>query len=242
MEAIVLSRGDWGEHDQKITLLTKEHGKLEIIARGIKKTKSKNSQTLQIGAFVDAEVAPGKKMIYLTKVQLIESFSKIRTDLQKSMCAMHAVSVTNKMVYESSDRTFFALLISYLYFLHETPTLNAVLPAAYVIKLFSALGFRPVLDRCVMTEESDIVAFSPKDGGVLGKKGLEETKKIGHEVLQCTREVAEQISVLIEDSWEGIQGRALSDAEQVHVKKIIHSFAQFQTNQKISSAYEHAFI
>ena len=42
MLAIVLSRRDFREFDQIVSLYTKEKGKLEVLARGVKKITSKH--------------------------------------------------------------------------------------------------------------------------------------------------------------------------------------------------------
>ena len=47
MQAIVLSRRDFREFDQMISLYTREQGKLELLARGLKKVTSKNAAHLE---------------------------------------------------------------------------------------------------------------------------------------------------------------------------------------------------
>ena len=42
MYAIVLMRRDFRENDQIITFYTKDNGKVEVLARGVKKIISKN--------------------------------------------------------------------------------------------------------------------------------------------------------------------------------------------------------
>jgi DNA repair protein RecO (recombination protein O) len=52
MMAIVLSRRDFRENDQMIVLYTLEKGKIEALAKGIKKTVSKNAAFLEPFFFV----------------------------------------------------------------------------------------------------------------------------------------------------------------------------------------------
>ena len=77
MKAIVLSRRDFRESDQIISLYTKEKGKLELLARGVKKITSKNSAHLEPFSLVDIDIAYGKEFNHLTKVQPIEYFKNI---------------------------------------------------------------------------------------------------------------------------------------------------------------------
>ena len=40
-EAIVLKHHDWGEADRILTVFTREHGKLRVIAKGVRKIRSR---------------------------------------------------------------------------------------------------------------------------------------------------------------------------------------------------------
>ena len=74
MLAIVLARHDVREFDQMISLYTRDAGKIEVLAKGIKKITSKNSSNLEVFSVVDVEVAPGKEIDHLTKVQPFKIF------------------------------------------------------------------------------------------------------------------------------------------------------------------------
>ena len=91
MEAIVLSSRDFREFDQIISLYTKEQGKLELLARGVKKIISKNSAHLEPFSNVFIEIAKGKEIDHLTKVVPIMFFPNIRKDLSKSLSAGYLV-------------------------------------------------------------------------------------------------------------------------------------------------------
>ena len=66
MQAIVLARRDIKENDQIVSFYTLEKGKVELLARGVKKITSKNSAHLEPFSFVDVEVTEGKEINYLT--------------------------------------------------------------------------------------------------------------------------------------------------------------------------------
>ena len=78
MQAIALKRKDFREVDQMISFYTRECGKLELLARGIKKIESKNSPHVEPFSYADIEFAAGKELYHLTKVQPIQSFKNIR--------------------------------------------------------------------------------------------------------------------------------------------------------------------
>ncbi|MBI5222494.1 MAG: DNA repair protein RecO [Candidatus Magasanikbacteria bacterium] len=115
MQSIILSRRDFREFDQIISVYTKEKGKAELLARGVKKITSKNSAHLESFSFVDIEIAPGKGIGHLTKVQPINYFVNIRQDLQKSLSAGYVVSLLDKILHVGEkDGRIFELLRSWL--------------------------------------------------------------------------------------------------------------------------------
>ena len=80
MKAIVLSRRDFREYDQIVSVYTKDLGKQDLLARGIKKITSKNSAYLELFSFVDIEIIKGKELDYIGSVQPVNYFKNIRQD------------------------------------------------------------------------------------------------------------------------------------------------------------------
>ncbi|MBI4427448.1 MAG: DNA repair protein RecO [Candidatus Magasanikbacteria bacterium] len=143
MQAIVLTRRDFRESDQIISCYTKERGKVELMARGVKKIISKNSAHLEPFSLVDIEIAPGKGIDHLTKVQPINYFVNIRQDLQKSLAAGYVVSLLDKILHVGEkDERIFDLLKSWLEFVNlKSSILNLKLLDGFIVKLLNCLGY-----------------------------------------------------------------------------------------------------
>lgn len=145
MQAIVLARRDFRESDQIISVYTKEKGKLDLLARGVKKIISKNSAHLEPFSLVEIEVIPGKEIDHLTKVVPVNYFSNIRADLQKSLAAGFVVSTTDKLIHtHEPDKRIFDLLIGWLNSLNLSifQSFNLVSSIdGYIISLLHCLGY-----------------------------------------------------------------------------------------------------
>ncbi len=145
MQSIILSRRDYREFDQIISLYTKEKGKIKALARGVKKITSKNSAHLEPFSLVEAEIIPGKEIDHLTKVVPENIFANIRRDLQKSLSAGYIVSLLDKILHEGEkDERLFAITLSWLEFVNSYK-LSAIsyqlMLDSYVVKLLNCLGF-----------------------------------------------------------------------------------------------------
>src|SRR5207244_11213895 len=58
--AVVLRKLDYGEADRIFTLLTREHGKVGAIAKGVRRPSSKLGPSLELYGHVDVLLAKGR--------------------------------------------------------------------------------------------------------------------------------------------------------------------------------------
>lgn len=143
MLSIVLSRKNLKEYDQMVSLYTRERGKVEILAKGIKKITSKNSANLEVLAMVEAETAQGKEIEHLTKVQPVKIFKNIYSDFDKIWLAQYVVKLADQNILSAErDEKIFNLLLSFLEFLDSAVKINSLnLATAFIFKLWHCLGF-----------------------------------------------------------------------------------------------------
>lgn len=143
MLAIVLSRKNLREYDQIVTLYTRERGKAEVLAKGIKKITSKNSANLEVLAVVEAETALGKEVEHLTKVQPVKIFKNIYSDFDKIWLAQYVVKLTEENILPAeTDEKIFNLLLSFLEFLDFAQKINSLnLATGFIFKFWHCLGF-----------------------------------------------------------------------------------------------------
>ncbi len=144
MKAVVLSRRDFREFDQIISLYTLEKGKQEVLARGVKKITSKNSAHLEPFSLVEVEIVPGKEIDHLITVQPINYFSEIRKDLKKSLASAYIVNLTDKLVHSGEqDERIFELLKTWLEFVDQCNPIKLMesMLDGYIVILLYCLGF-----------------------------------------------------------------------------------------------------
>lgn len=143
MLAVVLARKNWREFDQMVSLYTREQGKIEVLAKGIKKIISKNSSNLEILSLVEIEVAQGKEIDYLTKVQPVKVFKNIYSDVDKIFIGSFFVkTVDANTLTQERDEIVFNLLVSVLDFINSATEINFLnLATGFILKFWQCLGF-----------------------------------------------------------------------------------------------------
>ncbi len=97
--AIVLRRTNYAEADRVLQLLTPE-GKRSVIARGVRREKSKLAGGIELFAVSDAVITKGKGDLgILTSVRLVHFFNHILTDYDRLQFGYEAI----KQVGRASD-------------------------------------------------------------------------------------------------------------------------------------------
>ncbi len=172
MQGIVLSRRDFREFDQIISVYTPEQGKIEMVARGVKKIQSKNSAGLEPGQLVEFGLAKGKEMSLLTSVTVEEDFTNIRLDYRRAFVASFLLDTVDRLVEKNSvDERIFLFLCTTLLELQATPDSFEFFLDRTILQFFSLLGYTPILGQCALGGEDVLgfgtVFFHPKDGGVI---------------------------------------------------------------------------
>lgn len=93
IEAIVLKRLDHGESDRKLVVLTKGQGKIEVIAKGARKSGSRLASISEPLTCSTLQIATGKRISYVTQAQPKRSHPGLRLDYDRLVLALGLLEV-----------------------------------------------------------------------------------------------------------------------------------------------------
>jgi DNA repair protein RecO (recombination protein O) len=77
----ILRRINFGDSDRYITIFTKNHGKIEVVAKGIRKITSRRAAACELLNLVEFQSVRTAKNFILTEVRLIDSFEHLKREL-----------------------------------------------------------------------------------------------------------------------------------------------------------------
>lgn len=110
-KGIVLGRTDYGEADRIITLLTPDQGKLRLMARGVRRVKSKLAGGIELFSTSDITYMPGKGDIgTLISSRLDKHFGEIVKDINRVQLGYELIKQLNKATEDSPEEDYFDLL------------------------------------------------------------------------------------------------------------------------------------
>ena len=192
-EAIVLRHIDWGEADRLLWLFTREQGKIRIIAKGIRKLRSRKAGHLEPFIHSNLLLAYGREMWIVTQAETIDAFIPLREDLLRLGYASYVIELLDRFTYEEGEnRPLFNLLVDTLRRLSSEE--NPVFAVRYYeLRLLDLVGFRPQLANCVSCNQPirpENQYFSASQGGVLCPRcgaGGAEGRPISVEALRMLR-------------------------------------------------------
>ena len=169
-EAIIIKRVKLGEADRILTLYTPYLGKIEAVAKGVRRPRSKMAGHLELLTHSQVWLARGRNLDTVTGSQTITSFLKLKEDLWLTSCALYATELVNQFVPERvEDYALFRLLLETLE--HLSGENNKELALRYFeIKLLDGVGYRPQLEQCVSCHKALMPvtnSFSSSSGGML---------------------------------------------------------------------------
>ena len=173
-EGIVLRSMDLGEADRVLTVLTPRLGKLRVIAKGIRRPRSRLGGGLEPFSDVHLVLAVGRTFDVVTQVALEDPHLGLRNDLHSTAAAWYLVELADRFCEGASDsHAAFVLLSQGLTAMDTDADLvsREVVTRWYELALLSAMGFRPELGHCLECGGQivpDGNLYSATAGGVLG--------------------------------------------------------------------------
>ena len=155
---LVLRATETKEADYILTVLTAEHGRLAVIARGARRRSSKLAAACQHLAFSELVLYRRGSWHYLDEASTIALFDGLRADLEKLSLASYFAEMAEAVTSEDlPSGEVLSLLLNSLYALDTLDRPNELVRAAFELRLLALSGYEPLLDDCAMCGRTDPV-------------------------------------------------------------------------------------
>lgn len=176
-QGIVLNEIKFKESSKIINIFTRDFGKVNIMAHGAYKAKSKLRPYTQVFTQCDYNLHKGKNWYYINDASIIDTFYTLRERLERTIIGFYIIELLDKSVEkEEKNPLLFELLIKGLDVLSKLDNNYLEFLIAYELKYISFIGFRPSLLSCCNCGEKEIkrFSFSIVLGGILCNQCYQE--------------------------------------------------------------------
>jgi len=140
---IVLVRRNYSEADRIIKIFTPDRGKVTLLAKGIRKLKSRKRGSLEVFSKIKFSASQTKTFDIITEVDAQDLYNEIRASLRRSSLAYYFVEVVEKITADSQRHELvYEYLVEFMERLKTSKSLKT-LRMEFVYKILVCLGFWP---------------------------------------------------------------------------------------------------
>ena len=155
-EAVVLRTQKLGEADRIITLLTREHGRIRGVAKGVRRTMSKFGARLEPGSHVDIQLHVGKTFDTITQVEAIMNYGEaITDDYQRWTIASAILETAERFTAQEHEPALqeFQLVVGGMKALSEDRYDPSLILDAFLLRSLAIGGYAPSMTHCSRCEK-----------------------------------------------------------------------------------------
>lgn len=148
---MVLRTHPLGEADRIITVLTREHGRVRAVARGVRRTASKFGARLEPMGLVDLQLYVGRSLDSVTQAESLFSFgADLAGDYPRWTTAQAMCETAERLTPEEREPSVaqFNLLVGALRALVQRERAAGLVLDAYLVRSLAVAGWAASFDSC----------------------------------------------------------------------------------------------
>lgn len=233
-EAIVIDRRSYGEADRILVVFTPKYGRLDVIAKGASKVKSRTGPYLDLCSWVMLDLATGRDLEVVRSVSQVRAFATLNTHLERFCHASYLVELVKTITQaEEPHKAIFDLLSKSLVLLDDG--VDAwMITRNFEMVLLHDLGYRPQLFNCVGCDEditAQVNAFSPVLGGLL----CPNCRGLDPHAIPLSVNAQKYLRMLQRDGLAAVARLNPTPHERTEVQRALEGYARFVADRDLRS-------
>lgn len=215
-KGIVLARTNFGEADRIITILTPDHGKLRLMAKGVRRPKSRVAGGVELFSTSDITYIRGRSEIgTLVSARLDAHYRHIVESIDRTMLAYELIKQINKATEDETEEVYFTLLSQCLKNLDDTSIPVQLIRVWFGARLLALGGFTPELYRDstgtkLLADERyefdyDTTTFLQREGGRFNASKIKLLRLLVSGTQPQVLQKIDGVEVLVSDCMQLVQ-------------------------------------
>lgn len=228
-EAVVLRTHKLGEADRIVTMLSRHHGKIRAVAKGVRRTSSKFGSRLEPFMVADVQLYAGRSLDVVQQADSLGSYgADIAQHYDRFTAANAMVETADRISDAEATPDQYLLLVGGLRALARGEHAARSILDSYLLRALALGGWAPSLEDCARCGASGPHPFFVVQAGgvVCSSCAPAGTPKVVPSTLAHLR-------ALIAGDWETVDGASHSDAS--NASGIIAAYAQWHLERGLRS-------
>lgn len=186
---MVLTAMSISDYDKRITILTKERGKITAFARGAKRPGSQLLAATNPFSFGEFELFEGRDAYHLKSAAIKNYFRDLVMDLDAASLAFYFMEFAEYFCQENNDeKEMLKLLYQSMRALEKPEFKRPLVRAVFELKAIAINGEGPQMFSCMRCRsKKQLTVFSVKRGGMFCSNCKEDWPDDGRQLLDSTR-------------------------------------------------------
>ncbi|WP_165064492.1 DNA repair protein RecO [Marisediminicola senii] len=228
-EAVVLRTYKLGEADRIVIMLSRSHGKIRAVAKGVRRTASKFGARLEPFMVADVQLYEGRTLDIITQAESLGSYgAAITGDYSSYTAASVMVETADKVTEDDGSLQQYLLLVGALRSLARREHSPGLTLDSYLLRALSVAGWSPSFSDCAMTgAPGPHSAFVVHLGGVVA----DEVAPPGAPRLDAA--TIGLLSSLLTGDWAAAD--AADERTRTHASGIVAAYTQFHLERSLRS-------
>lgn len=235
-EGVVLRTVKLGEADRIVTLLTRGHGKIRAVAKGVRRTKSRFGGRLEPFMRVSLLIAEGRSLDVVSQAESISAYAgSICSDFQAYTAANVICETSDKLVVAEKEPApaQYRLVLGALNALAKHAHDPSAIGDSYVLRALAIAGWTPRLRACVVCGEPissslDWYFSIPAGGLMCVVDHTPESEAVSWDAL-C------RLSALVEGDWGELDGVPVTPSIQRETHQMVEEWGEYYLERPIRS-------
>ena len=228
-EAVVLRTHKLGEADRIVTLLSRQHGQIRAVAKGVRRTASKFGSRLEPFMAIDVQLYEGRTLDTVSQVETIGAYGReIMADYASYTAAHAMVELAERLTGESSSTQQYLLLLGALRSLSRAEHDPSLTLDSYLLRALSLAGWAPNFDSCAGCQTP-----GPHTGFVMSIGGVvcQNCKPPGAATLDSP--TVELLGALLSGDWD--YAEAATQQSKSNASGIVAAYSQWHIERGLRS-------
>ncbi|MDD7943382.1 DNA repair protein RecO [Microbacterium sp. NE2HP2] len=228
-EVVILRTHKLGEADRIVTMLSRRHGKLRGVAKGVRRTSSRFGARLEPFMVADVQMYKGRSLDIVQQAESLGSYgADIATDYDRYTSASAMVEAADRLNEAETTPQQYLLLVGGLRALARGEHDSRAVLDSYLLRAMALSGWAPSLDACARCGRT-----GPHDGFVapLGGSVCDACAPAGS--ARIAPETGARLRALIAGEWETVDAGSPGTANAA--SGLIAAYAQWHLERGIRS-------
>ncbi len=170
---IIIKTIDFRDADKLVTIFSEQKGKIRAVAKGTKKPNSSLRACVQPFAHSFLSLSQRRELGIITQGKVLDFYGNIRDNLDLSLSTVYIMELLDKSLLENVPlpRLYYNTLQVLNILNTKEIDYNPILIRYYEMSLLEELGYKPILNHCVICKNTDGLNYiSISHGGTICSK------------------------------------------------------------------------